>query len=325
MIGRMFQRRGNQLVEVTNPSVILADTSNLVQGNTAPVYVNADTGDDVNDGMTANTAVKTIGKALELAKRREATDATEGSGVVQIIIAGGTYVEDIVVTTAVHFIAQAPVTIDGQVDVYSNAGLLHFVGTNSFTITTGLGSYRNALVKTDAPVFITGWIHADQGGIFVVEGSLTVNDNRTTGVAVSVSQSAVFLVSSAGTLNITGSGSNAGLVHVYNCGVLMFGGNSNVNLTANNTVNAIRVAHNGVLAVYASVNMTFSGSTTDVVIADFGGSVWIDVSANLSGNITGRRFLIGSVSSIWVVNTGPNRIPGTQPGFVYPNAYGVYF
>lgn len=326
MIGRMFQRRGNQLVEVTNPSVILADTSNLVQGNTAPVYVNADTGDDVNDGMTANTAVRTINKALELAANRGKSGI--GNTAVRVVLAGGEYTENVRVTGRILFDAQGAVIINGV--VYADFGGLLGFWNGHYTINGRLASMCGGIVHIGSPDWVVnGVVHVHHNAALNIATSGTINyvsqSDTAMPAALYAGENASLYVSNANTtITITGSNAHAA-VRAYTGGTIIFFQDTSLNINMVNNINCITVDYNGIMAT-VSDSLTINGSYNDsIVYAGTGGLFNISQNMTISGTPTGTRFTVNSGALITTNGAGIYRLPGSREGIIDTATFGCYF
>lgn len=320
MIGRMFQRRGNQLVEVTNPSVILADTSNLVQGNAAPVYVNADTGDDVNDGMTANTAVRTIGKALELAANRGVSNFERAS--TTVFISEGDYNEDIVVRSRVLFDAQGVVNT-GRIQVDScGVAILSSSSNGSYVINEAVLALSGSVWANIAPCIIKGPILAVQNSVVYLENNVTIQYVRRTGT------SSVMMTHMGGIIEVRSPLTIA--ADNPNSNVMVATLNGGINVTSSVSINATALSAlladcGGVLSIAGGSSINLSGTYSQgVAISGTGAQMLIDTGANMSGTPTGRRFYVSLGGIINVRGAGINRIPGSQPGNVDATNPGTY-
>lgn len=323
MIGRMFQRRGNQLVEVTNPSVILADTSNLVQGNTAPVYVNADTGDDVNDGMTANTAVRTIGKALELAANRGKSNPNRD--MVQIYIAGGTYNEDVMINHRVDFVSQGDVTINGRFYPFIG-GVCRLLGTGSFTVNGLCRIVDSAYLDNRVPFTVNGQVLCWRNSVFNSYSPLTVNFVTRPEMnihALAASASSTIRIEAG--ITITGSGISTAVLADASSTIDFAAGALNINSVTD--WDCFLSTHGSCINLHTDISsITINGVYPRAVATAFtsGSIAWSGAAPAASGTPNGKRFEVAFGGNIGVGGLGINCIPGSQPGTVDAATFGLY-
>lgn len=323
MIGRMFQRRGNQLVEVTNPSVILADISNLVQGSTAPVYVNAGTGDDVNDGMTTNTAVKTIGKALELAANRGVSDTTNST--VQVFIAEGTYNEDVSVAQRVNFVSQGDIVINGRFFPFIG-GVCRLLGTGSFTVNGLCRIVDSAYLDNRVPFTVNGQVLCWRNSVFNSYALLTVNfvTRPEMGIhALTASASSTIRIEAG--ITITGSGISSVVLADASSTIDFAAGALNINSVAD--WDCFASTHGSTINLHTDISsITINGVYPRAVASAFtsGSIAWSGAAPAASGTPNGKRFEVASGGNIGVGGLGINRIPGSQPGTVDAATFGYY-
>lgn len=190
----------------------------------ASLYVDGTSGDDSRDGTTQAKAVKTIARAMALARNR--------TGDSQLIyIAAGTYSESIsVYARNIEFSIQGNVTV-GKIYVYDSSNVI-FSGSDTLTVTASGDSTSdcihissNSYFYASCPVAVsaTGMSAAirffDAGGYFSQPVSITSNGTADYAF-VATHFSHVFFESS---FSIGGSGANGG-VCVLRSSSAVFGG-----------------------------------------------------------------------------------------------------
>lgn len=311
---------GDLTAVLANVEQTLSGSSSLVPSSAAvksamesllaPVYVNASTGDDNNDGMTAATAVQTIGRGLVLASQRG--NSGTGNNVVILHIAGGTYNEHVQVSGRVRLDAQGPVVINGNLGVAYN-GFLHLSG-DGFTV-VGVNTLEIC--------------YAAIGGVFSLGAPLHVQSSAGAGVAHAISADDGGNIYIGSHLTITCPGVTSVLLFARESGVISFVAGGRLTITATSSANTAFGAADG-----ASLNF-YNGPTDAFVIegtyaqavcfAGANGVVFIDYRfPAFQGTPVGPRYFAQLGGIISVQGQGLYRIPGSQPGTVDAATYGVY-
>ena len=180
------------------------------------IYVDGTNGDDSNDGLTSETAVKTIGRGIQRAENR-------ARWLKYIHIAGGTYTENIDVESfCMRFFIQGNVTLNGWIRLSAKSSLTisdESTG-HTFNISSG-GNHCITLSNTSyfvsmVPLSLTssGAAYAlfiSMGSLCTLTNTLTINaSNTTTSVIAVYDRSELYATQS---VTITGS-SNAHGMHL---------------------------------------------------------------------------------------------------------------
>lgn len=334
MIGRMFQRRGNQLVEVTNPSVILADTSSSALAQN--VFYVSPNGDNTSDGLTENTALATIGEAINRISNSYKNGAT-------VYLAGGTYDETVIVDCCfVKFDLQGDVTITGDLDLRMESVISVISSNNAkFTADYIRSSALSRLVFDSCSVDATTII-ADTGSFVTLNGTVTscvlrpgdgmaaMNvihnshlENKSIATSVVGSNSSIVYAASEGGImycysptTITGSftgrifnvANGAGIFGLgnvnctascyggINCGINSFVFVRGITMTVSNYTGNVAVVDSASTVHVESSTFTFtrSGSTADIQIIASDSSLFNFVSGTLSIRANGCNAFLAS-------------------------------
>lgn len=280
----------------------------------APVYVDAATGNDANDGLTAETAVKTITRAVNLAAQRQASSTHLHIDCVWISIAPGTYTENVEVNCRAIFSSTGTVTINGSVSAVRN-GVLLLGGQNSYNITA---------TSAIAPLF------AAFGGELVIQPNTSVRVTVPSGVSPSYAVAAAehghvaingSLTIAAPGLSATGSValtaySNATISIGVDAVGIVFESSSRAELAIQAYISSLVVFYGGTI--------TINGTYSIIVRGLVNGVVRIPPNVVLNGSPTGIRYRASNGGVVYTEGGGANRIPGSAAGGVDAATYGVY-
>ena len=179
---------------------------------TASLYVDPATGDDLNDGLTSATAVKTIAKAVSLIRMRTGTNAT-------VYLASGSYTENVdLYRINISFEILGNVSISGYLRITAGATIWFggnytieissagrkalYIGAQSY-VSFGTSQIKLSATNTDSVVG-TG-----QNSAIFFGGSLTVSGTNISGAAIHISGGSGCAF--AGDVSLVSNGCYAGL------------------------------------------------------------------------------------------------------------------
>lgn len=223
-----------------------AELDTWAKSEPVTIYVNGTSGNDSNAGLTSGTAVRTIGKAVDIAKLTICASVT-------ISIAAGTYAENIV--------------LDGIVCSQLN---IVKTGTGTVQINGGIHWTDGQKIKLQS-INITGTSTAGFENLEAIDiGSCTINN--TEGPAV--------YINAANTVNIVNSTLTSGSTYMLPISLRRVGAaylNGNV-VTGKGCVEAYNV---GSLHLYGETWTATAGSQAGIIVAQATTCMMDNVSGSL--------------------------------------------
>lgn len=281
-----------------------------------PIYVNGTTGNDNNNGLTAATAVKTIGKAL-------------GGGVNSgkiIYVAGGIYDENVLLEKGnyIEFILQENTTLNGSFSLDKGASC-YVHGNNNFTLNGACTVTHESHLYVDVPFIVNGQVLCSYSSTFIQYSPITVNSIGNlvhNSILESALNSNIMLFND---VTLTGNARHHALSATHNSSLITrLGGNININ--ANTDFDCISSSFNGYIVIFGSYSLTINGTyTRAIAFAGSLSSIILDKNVpTILGSPTGNRFYVLHNSIIDTGGLGGNRFPGTFQGTVDTSTGGVY-
>ena len=307
----------------TNNTAILTNAVTVFDGN---LYIDGTNGDDSNDGLTSGTAVKTIGKAIELGGQYQSLyKREEGYGPTYCIhVAHGTYTEDVLIANGLNvffFLDENGVTIDGSFNVLHSS--MVFVYDGPLTVTGDLN------VRWSAKFFSNESVTAN---------TLTVYYFATADFYASANFSnRVYVYSSLLAVEQTGSFTCSGILLIrYNS---TFIANNNITIKDNNPLQVmensfayisktltIETLNNAYFAITAMLNSVIraDAATTKFVIngsiasgnygainVSMNSSLYLSSGFTKEGTVTGNDKIIARGGQVYTGGLGVNALTFT--------------
>ena len=291
------------------------------------IYVDGTNGDDSNDGLTSETAVKTIGRGISLQDNR-------ARWLKVIHLAAGTYTENVLVEGFfIKFNLLGNVTLNGRIQGGSGSIIILQGDPNTLTISSG-NNYSIQLANTsmfcsNVPISMTC-----TGGSYAVSASLdstmiftktvNINASNTTIGAIYVNANSS-LYAGIG-MTITGSSNSTGIQVAHGSNLTSNGVDIGSGVSSGT---ALYITNNSLFKVYSGTISLYGGSgfVLDVVQNS---SVMLDGASTLSITKTGTGTgLISSSGSVVLINVASGKTctlsqtGASNTEFLYSNLGGV--
>jgi hypothetical protein len=246
--------------------------------NPADIYVDAATGSDANDGMTSAEAVKTIGQALVLGRKRT-------GGVIRLVVSSGTYVEDIsIFGETVYISLQGNVVINGQISLefsclYIDDSIYTFSisysnGSSALVIDNSSIAHSKSTINIDVTTG-TGITLRRTSALFCEKAITLVLSSAQVGISCHDSSAIVFYAP----LVITGSSVVTAIELQLNSIIYATSGITESNIASNNGL----MVSSGSTAIFRGSNdFTFYSSGNYVVTFDVSSSLYCNISGVFS-------------------------------------------